>query len=186
MTKEQQIIAAIKRQDDRVLWEVYSSQKAYFISFFSTYNLSSEDLLDLYQDSIIAFCENVRKGKLDDLKANIGTYLIGIGKYKLYAFYKKQGKDNSLLAEFTHHLTLDLDEEPEMDDRIRAIQHAFDQLGARCKQILTLFYYENKKLDDIQELLQLGSKDVLKSQKSRCIKQIKELIKQHSLWKKKS
>src|SRR5690606_21481915 len=114
MTKEQQIIAAIKRQDDRVLREVYSSQKAYFISFFSTYNLSSEDLLDLYQDSIIAFCENVRKGKLDDLKANIGTYLIGIGKYKLYAFYKKQDKDNSLLAEFTHHLTLDLDEEPEM------------------------------------------------------------------------
>jgi DNA-directed RNA polymerase specialized sigma subunit len=42
---------------------------------------------------------------------------------------------------------------------------------------LQLFYYEEKKLDEIQEQLGYTSKDVLKSQKSRCLKQLKELIK---------
>ena len=40
-------------------------------------------------------------------------------------------------------------------------------LGDRCKEILTLFYYEGYSLDEITEILGYSDKNVLKSQKSR-------------------
>jgi DNA-directed RNA polymerase specialized sigma subunit len=51
------------------------------------------------------------------------------------------------------------------------------KLGEQCQKVLTLFYYEEKKLDEIQSLLGYTNKDVLKSQKSRCLKQLKDLTK---------
>ena len=37
-------------------------------------------------------------------------------------------------------------------------------------------YFEEKKLDEIQTILNYSNKDVLKAQKSRCLKHLKELI----------
>ena len=57
------------------------------------------------------------------------------------------------------------------------LQKGLNKLGDQCKKVLELFYYEEKKLDEIQSILGYTNKDVLKSQKSRCLKQLKELIK---------
>ena len=45
-----------------------------------------------------------------------------------------------------------------------------------CQKILELFYYQEKKLGDIVNALGYDNKDVVKSQKSRCIKQLRKLI----------
>ncbi len=43
---------------------------------------------------------------------------------------------------------------------------------------MKVYGQSEKKLDEIQKLLQYTNKDVLKSQKSRCLKQLKDLINQ--------
>ena len=55
----------------------------------------------------------------------------------------------------------------------------YDQLGDRCKSILNLFYYQGYNLDEIRAILNYSNKKVLKSQKSRCIKQLKDLVNKH-------
>ena len=59
--------------------------------------------------------------------------------------------------------------------KIIARKKSFEKLGQQCRKVLQLFYYDEKKLDEIQTLLGYTNKDVLKSQKSRCLKQLKEL-----------
>lgn len=58
----------------------------------------------------------------------------------------------------------------------KALQKAFVTLGKKCKEILTLFYYRGFTLDEISETLNHDNKNVTKSQKSRCIKQLKEKV----------
>ena len=71
----------------------------------------------------------------------------------------------------------DMDEEDSKNSQIILLQDAFDKLGERCKEVLKLFYYDENKLEEIQEKLGYSNKDVLKSQKSRCLKQLKDIIK---------
>ena len=178
MTKDQLVIDSIKQLDNNALRDVYIQQKHNFMAFFARYNIEADDILDIYQDSIVAFCENARKGKLDDIKSTISTYIIAIGKYKVYAFLKKENKEVSLDMHTEISDTLIVEEINEDDERITILQRAFKGLGEKCKQILTMFYYESKKLDEIQKKLQYENKDVLKSQKSRCLKRLKELAQQ--------
>jgi RNA polymerase sigma factor (sigma-70 family) len=178
MTKDQLLIDKIKQLDNNALRDVYMQQKKHFMAFFSKYNIAVDDILDIYQDSIVAFCENVRKGKLDDIKSTISTYIIAIGKYKVYAFLKKENKEISLDLHTEISDSLRVEEINEDDERITILQRAFKELGEKCREILTMFYYESKKLDEIQERMQYENKDVLKSQKSRCLKRLKELAQQ--------
>ena len=61
----------------------------------------------------------------------------------------------------------------------RLLKKYYDELGDRCKSVLNLFYYQGYNLDEIREILNYSNKKVLKSQKSRCIKQLKNLVNKH-------
>ena len=65
----------------------------------------------------------------------------------------------------------------EDNEEIKQIRASFSKMGEKCQEILRLFYYQEKNLDEITNIMQYQNKDVAKSQKSRCIKQLKELIK---------
>jgi DNA-directed RNA polymerase specialized sigma subunit len=67
-------------------------------------------------------------------------------------------------------------DEDTLNSRENALKKAYETLGEQCRQILNLFYFENKKLDEIQTILKYENKDVLKSQKSRCISHLKKLL----------
>ena len=60
--------------------------------------------------------------------------------------------------------------------RQRQLQIAFNSLGTQCKALLSLFYMRGFTLDEIVEELNYNSKDVAKSQKSRCLKSLKQTV----------
>jgi DNA-directed RNA polymerase specialized sigma24 family protein len=62
------------------------------------------------------------------------------------------------------------------DDRLAQLNEALDQLGPICQQMLKLFYYNELNLEEIQHQMAYESKDTVKSQKSRCLKQLKKII----------
>jgi RNA polymerase sigma factor (sigma-70 family) len=132
----------------------------------------------VYQDSIIALCENAKKGTIDNLESSLSTYLFSIGKYMIYRILKAKNKRISIAYDNQLPQVLE-DEYKEVYDESETalLQENFKKLGEQCQKVLRLFYYEEKKLDEIQIELNYTNKDVLKSQKSRCLKQLKELIK---------
>jgi len=68
---------------------------------------------------------------------------------------------------------------PVLTKEQRLLKKYYDQLGDRCKSILNLFYYQGYDLDEIRVILNYSNKKVLKSQKSRCLKQLKDLVNKH-------
>lgn len=164
-------ISALKSGSNDEIAKLYNDYKSGFFLFLRKYGLSDDELKDIYQDSIIALIENAGKGYLDNLKADVKTYLFSIGKFKVF----KQLKRPAELPEIGWY-------EPEEgldEERVEKLNFVLPKLSKRCYEILRLFYYEEKKLDEIKLILEYSTKDVLKSQKSRCVQQLKKLYKNY-------
>ncbi len=176
MSETSDIIAQLKSGDEETLKEVYLTNKKPFFLFASRYQLNNDDLLDTYQDAIIALYENAKKGKIDDLKSNVATYLFAIGKFMIFKRFKNK-KDIIALDEVDiSQIDWEEIEENNEETQLNLLKNAIIKLGEQCQNVLRLFYFEEKKLDEIQSILSYSNKDVLKAQKSRCLKQLKELI----------
>jgi len=176
------LIKALKNDDRSALKAVYLTNKMAFIAFAKKYDLGDDDILDIYQDAIIALRENALKGHLDRLKSTLKTYLFSIGKYMIYDRLKEKKK---LYVTETFEEPDDFDElkitiiDYDFNPRQRLLQMAFKQLGEQCQKVLSLFYFRGFTLEDIVTKLNYNNKDVVKSQKSRCLKTLKDIIKKN-------
>jgi len=70
----------IKKGDKETLETIYKENRKRFIYFARKQGLIPEDAEDVYQNSIIAFIENISSGKIQTLQSSVSTYLFGIGK----------------------------------------------------------------------------------------------------------
>lgn len=177
---DKQIINSIRKNDESVIKKVYLNGKKSFFKIANRFNLPNDVILDIYQDSMVALIENVRNEKIIELNCTINTYLMSIGKHMIYN-YLKQEKNASLdnikfqkIENIDHFFLTD----DSFNQRELLLKLAYEKLGVQCREILKLFYYENRKLDEIQILLNYENKDVLKSQKSRCISHLRKSLKQ--------
>jgi RNA polymerase sigma factor (sigma-70 family) len=182
-TNTEQQLALIRQRDVTVLATIYRENRAAFLNFARKYNLPERDNLDIYQDAIIAFYENVVSGKVQNLESSIKTYLFSIGKYMIYKKINDYKYNKPVDQEDSDTLQMRVDyheyyEESEGDYQ-RLILKCFDRLGKKCQEVLKLFYYERLTLEEIKTYLNYESYNVVKSQKSRCLRTLKELITKH-------
>ncbi|MDY8136868.1 sigma-70 family RNA polymerase sigma factor [Aquimarina sp. 2201CG5-10] len=173
-------LLTLKKSHNRALEKMYTKYRESFLQFAKKYDLDNDALIDIYQEAFIALREHAINGKLDDLKSSIKTYLFSIGKYMIYDQLKKNNKTVSL----DNHVDLkenpdaiEVFKEPELTPEQQLLRQHFKNLGKRCQEMLTLFYYRGLTIDEITESLGYENKNVVKSQKSRCLKSLKELIK---------
>jgi RNA polymerase sigma factor (sigma-70 family) len=176
------IIELLKQGDPKTLEKIYLENREGFINFSKKYNIDEDDAIDIYQDAILILRDNAVNGRIDELQSNISTYLYAIGKYRIFHNFRLKSKlemtnDFNLVEE-----NIDFDVNlygPVLTKEQQLLKKYYDQLGDRCKSILNLFYYQGYTLDEIRAILDYSNKKVLKSQKSRCIKQLRDLVNKH-------
>ncbi len=173
--KEKQL-ELLKAGDRDTLKQVYLEHKNGFQLFAKRYT-SEEDLIhNAYQDAIIALAENAQKGKITSLSSSIGTYLFAVGKYLLFKNLKDKSLNTELTDELTDSIPFEDYEDESREESILHLRRKLNELGPKCQEILRLFYYQSKSLDEIAHIMGYDSKDVLKSTKSRCLKNLKETL----------
>lgn len=174
MNKDQQWIQFLQHGDTAILEEIYLEYKVGFLEFAKRYPVDTDVVLDIYHDSVIALYENIVQGKLNGLKSSIKTYLYAIGKYKIFAYLRSPKQEELRGEELMEQINLfEIDT---AEERLQLLRRSYLQLGPKCQQMLHLFYYKGLKLADIQREMSYESKDTVKSQKSRCLKQLKKII----------
>lgn len=178
---EEQLIEQLKRRDRDALKTVYLDYKTEFLKFMSRYNADAVILEDIFQDALIVLFENAQAGKLDALKSTVKTYLFGTGKFMLFKHFR-DGKKEVPTEEayvFDRHeqaVIEDVHEDEGLNEYQVKLIANFKKLGDKCREILELFYLRGMKLDEITLKQGYENKDVAKSQKSRCLKSLKQLI----------
>jgi RNA polymerase sigma-70 factor (ECF subfamily) len=168
-------IAKIKGGDLEVLDKIYLETKAKFLSYARN-NFSSitiEEAEDLYQDTIIDFYTNIQRGLLSEIHSSISAYIIQIGKIKLIKLSTEKKKVDWRSEKEIQDL-ISTDEYSHRIDEI--VRYVFAITSENCKQILSLFYYERKTMDEIASILGYKNADSVKAKKFRCLTKITEII----------
>lgn len=176
MSRESRLLEKIKSGDAHVLEDIYSRYRSDFLAFAANFSIGAEDAQDIYQDAVIVLYENIVSGRLKQMSSTLKTYLFAIGKYKIFNM-----KKGVLASTDIGHLENMVDENQFdglmlRETQIKKMEEAYQNLGSKCREILRLFYYESLSIDEIRTRLGYQSKDVVKSQKSRCIRQIKDTL----------
>ena len=171
----------------------YHCKKYFDLNYKSVFfkDLNNEDKDDIFQESFIALWENILAGKLyvEDGKlfgkggkpfsGKLTTYFISIAKFKYYEWVRKDSSTTNVDMEDVglKELLLEmyLEEEPdESEIKLAIISDCLSHMQEHCRQILTMFYYELKTLDEILNQLHYLNKDSLKNAKCRCVNGLQE------------
>ncbi len=175
------IVKLLKRRDNAAFQKIYNDNKEAFVNFAKKYHIEEYDSLDIYHDSIMVLQDNAIKGKINGLKSSISTYLFAIGKYKIFHLFRERAKvtisDEIEIVEKNFDFDVNFDG-GNLTNQQTLLKKGLKKLGKRCISILEL-YYNGYDLDEITDILDYSNKNVLKSQKSRCMKQIKNIIFNH-------
>jgi RNA polymerase sigma factor (sigma-70 family) len=144
-----------------------------------------DEATDILMDIVIDLIDKIVRESIEELK-NPGGYLLKACEYRYLLLYKKrkksrEKKDDLLLyyyGEIYDERQLEqlfdsewLEEiEQEKMRTIKRILAAFQLLNEKCRQILELFYVDNKSMKEISEIMHFASSNVSKTTKNRCLK----------------
>lgn len=177
--KNLSIIQLLKSGDAAFYEQQYELYREEFMGYALKKGVHPEAAIDIYQDSFIIVFQNAVSGKLDTLSSSLKTYIFGIANNKILEFYRKENKTVNLDEQFhikEEMIELELKENV-LNERQLSMSSAFKKLGDRCKNIISLFYLDGLTIKEIMESENYTSENTVKAQKSRCMKQLKELIK---------
>lgn len=187
---DQDIIFAICNRNESICKQFYLDCRTYFFAKHKSviiFKSREYEILDLYQDAFsllyseieskrITVVNNkiVRKdtnGDYHEMTAKLKTFLLSIAKIKSLSQSRKNNElslDEAIIPDL-------IDSDDNYDEIYDIVNYCVNfMLPDRCKHILTLFYYENKSLDEILEIRKENtSKDGLKTSKSKCMAKLK-------------
>jgi len=176
---QQDIVQAIKDNDDLVLKHLYNKNFYKIEQFILKNQGSSAQAKDIYQEAFIAMWNNIRADKFHpNGESAIDGYLYSIARNK-WTDYLRSGHFRKMVPSSQEnnleHGSWETEEGSEADEpKLKTTMEAFGKLGPDCKSLLTRFYFDKKPLKQLAEELKLGTASV-RNKKYRCMQKLREL-----------
>ena len=189
---DQELLARIK--DNSVsLGLVYKRCKNNSIRFMqkmTSGSVNEYELEDVFHDAIIVLYEKIIGGNFE-LTCALQTYLNSVcrfqllnklGKNKLTADFddnSDSNDDDESPMNFNANITDSLDEiEDPKEEQFNAIERALETIktaGGHCYELLTLFWYHKKSMNELTEIFGYSNADTAKQQKAKCQKRLEKI-----------
>ena len=176
-----ELLVAVRdeRSLNKAILFIYQQYAASTSSFIMNYGGSEQDADDVFQETVVAFIDAVKKGKYR-MEASIKTFLVSVAKNIWFNELKKRersghrekifeyGRDQKE-QDISHHIG-DLEKK-------RQLRELVNNLGEPCKKILMLFYYENLSMKELVEHLPYENEQVVRNKKYKCLQTLTGFIK---------
>ena len=169
-------------QNNQETNRIYAELRTGFFAYIhvAVSMITEEELEEVYNDSFLALCDNISSGKLQTLTCSLQTYINQIGRNKAISLLRT--KDNTTeLPDYEIGLpggyiepTDDDETIVEMQEEVYRIVQEFD--CDKCRKILFGFYWQRQSLETLAQLIGARSADVVKTEKSRCMKRLREKV----------
>ena len=140
------------------------------------FNGSREDGEDVFQDALVGFFKLARTHKLPD-GVNTEAYLLTMCKNIWFKKFKQKPQNVDLSEQFADLPFEDKSLSATIDDEQKYFQAILEnKLGDSCYKLIIYFYYENRRMKEIAQLLSLSNEQVAKNKKVACMKKLKKLM----------
>ena len=195
--KEAHLVAGVADEKRRAQYELYAYCSDYFWdNYRGVFFAGEEAAKEILQNTHIAFWENIERRKIyvedgivmgkdkNPLNGSILTYFMSIARNK----YMEYGREHPAYADpetelgrllrtegFDPNEYIDMLYDSAENLMIGIIADVISHMSPRCSQILTKFYYEEKKLETIlMEMPTIESYDALKTKKNKCMNTLRK------------
>lgn len=171
------LVSAFVRNDEPALERIYNlcfpKARDYIIGSSGSY----EQALDIYQDSFLALWRNISDGKfIPQTFDDISAYLTIIVRNK-WVDYLRSFHHRMIVPEEDMSGWTFVEEEFAEDEKelIELIKKEFVKLGAKCRDLLSRFYYQKQRLAEIASDLNY-TEATARNNKYRCLQKLRELV----------
>ncbi len=186
-------VEGVSRHDREMERALYEYCKRYFDDNYRGVFFISDEMqkMEVFQNAFITLWENIErkrirvedgvlKGKDGNLfTSSLTTYFMGIAKLKYLEWVREHARidceEEGQLRGMDLNAYRDLLYDDGKEAMLTIIADCISRMSERCNQIISMFYYEEKNLDDILEALpSFKSKDALKTAKHKCMENLRK------------
>lgn len=171
---DQQILEGIRSSDDEILEYVYKQYYPMIYKMVVTNRGTSDEARDIFQDGIMVLYEK-SLDKNFELRSSPGTFLYSVC-YQTWLNKLNRQKKREQPGEEIPDQPEDSEHKKEESEHIHYwMKQLLQQVGKSCRDILVKKYYEKRRDKEIARDLNLSGADYVKTQRYRCLKQLREL-----------
>ena len=167
------IIEGVRNQDDRILNWLYDN----YLQSVKTYVLqnsgSSDDVSDVFQDSIIVLFRQITEGNFN-LTTDLKGYFFGIARNVWSAQFRKNQKTTKLEIDIPDEEYPDGINDPVLE---KVVSRAFEKLKPDQRLVLSL-YSDNLSYEEIAEKMGLKNDTYARRKKYLCKEALMEIVKE--------
>lgn len=190
-------VEGVFRRDPMMERALHYYCKRYFDeNYKGVFFVGNEHKDEIFQEAFITLWEKIMNKKIyvedgelkgkdgDAFSGKLTTFFMSIARLKYlewarenlhrYTDEKEERRRREQEMELFKTLLYDSDDETMLE----IIADCISKMSKQCNQILTMFYYEEKTLDDIMvELRTFESKNALKTRKYKCMEELRKSAK---------
>ena len=197
---EADIVESVYKHDRKMERKLYEYCKKYFDKYYHAIFFIGEDhKSEIFQESFITLWEHIErrsiyseKGVLygkrgEKFSGSLTTYFMGIAKLKFLEWVRstnvikvsEKATENNMRKMDLEQFQIQLyNNDDERQLRLEILSECINKMTSQCKNILNMFYYEEKSLEDIMmQLPSFTSKDALKTAKYKCMERLRASFK---------
>ncbi len=178
LNQDQRILEAIRTgKDEEVLSVLYKEVLPKVKRYILKNNGTMEEVKDIFQDAVIVFYRYVKAGKFNQ-EYEVDGFLFGVSKNLYLKHFNKTKKEAKveLSQDLMEHDTNEL-QNIITRERHQMIRELMDQVGERCKELLTLSVFDKRSMKEIAELMGFSSEDAAKTGNYKCKQRLMKLVK---------
>ena len=181
-----EMVEAVTRQDVAMMERFYRDSKSYFRNHAGAFFLHDDQLDDIFQEAMVHLWREIETRRIVVCDGMLCRQVLAIAKRKHWEQLRKDSR-LQLTDEPAVLDALDRSRMSDDDTEVKELQETREGIVAdavlamsdRCRQILTLFYYEQRTLDEILALRSENTSKVgLKTSKYKCMQRLREQVKE--------
>ena len=128
---------------------------------------------EVVQEASIAFSIKIQSNSFE-LTSKLSTFMYSIARNQFLKLIKLKGIHVDLQPDEIGIIEEDQETLIERERLFDLIEKNLEELGDKCKEILTAYYYLRKRMTEIANDFGYANADVVKNMKARCFKTLKQ------------
>lgn len=173
------IIEKINAGDREILKKLYDQHRGSF-GFWAKkyYEISDDEIGEIYQKAFIALYYNVREGKLTELSSSLKTYLFSIGKNLLREQMKDRFRGMNDINEevLAENIEVRITDKYENEHNKVLVRSLLEKIGEPCKTVLESFYFRQFSTEAIANKMEYKTREIAAKRKFICLQQLRALL----------
>lgn len=195
---DMEVVNGLQSRDRTIEEWFYKKAQNYYCAHFNEVFFDKDRKQEIFQTAFLKLWTEIANGKISVMEGKLSrqqttgqykpmtcsltTFLMAFAKNENRELLRNCNEDGRMFlldsVDYATYAAFD-DEEDIKSQQIRIVDDCIQSLSPHCVEILTLFYYKGKSLDEILEIRKgkNENKTGLKSAKTKCMATLKERTK---------